>query len=666
VNFHWAGVESVKVFLKNSGWRSTANPDRNRRSWWNLFLMTVLAVYFYVFMEWLFFVTKPSFMDVMGLEKKFEVLMVSGLLLSIFCFSFLVILLGLSYAPWLSTNWKFFLYAAGLLPTIFLATTSLLLVDNFTYTVFKFGIATTHSIFRGLYALLFLAMFVSWYRWVIRWLEKKRDTSIKDFSLITQSMFGIGLIVISLVLAFPKLYLSNYPNSERQIRGLTRRPNILLLGSDGVNARNMSVYGYERDTTPNLRKLAKSSLLAENAFPNAANTSGSIISILTGKLPTKTRVIYPPDILRNSDSYQHLPGILRSAGYRTIEISVSHYMDAYTLNLRDGFDRVNERSFDQAGFHVFGQFAGFQDIGYFLSVLTERISDRIFHIFFIQEMSNPYQEVTSNQFMTSDPKKVREIINYFKHADQPLFVHVHLMDTHGAKFVLNHQVFSAGQAQDSGWMTDFYDDAILEFDEYVGEIWSEFTKMGILDNTVIIIYSDHAQKYQTDQGVPLIIRFPKGEFSGRIHNDVQNLDIAPTILEYLGLSIPQWMEGQSLIAGEPEPTRPIFSTGVAYATLDESGLWIINAERVKPPFYQFGYLRAIVCQKWYYLNLRDFEWKNGEVIGHSAPCEDEILPDSHLIQKEMLDRLSLDGFDISALRTFFSTPRFKSQVQQNN
>ncbi|MEJ2600805.1 MAG: hypothetical protein P8Z00_20910, partial [Anaerolineales bacterium] len=133
--------------------------------------MTVLAVYFYVFMEWLFFVTKPSFMDVMGLEKKFEVLMVSGLLLSIFCFSFLVILLGLSYAPWLSTNWKFFLYAAGLLPTIFLATTSLLLVDNFTYTVFKFGIATTHSIFRGLYALLFLAMFVSWYRWVIRWLE---------------------------------------------------------------------------------------------------------------------------------------------------------------------------------------------------------------------------------------------------------------------------------------------------------------------------------------------------------------------------------------------------------------------------------------------------------------------------------------------------------------
>ena len=647
---------------------STGNSDRKKLSWWNLFLLTLLVVYFYVFMEWLFFVTKPSFMDVMEIGPKFEVLLITGLLLSIICFSFLIILLGLSYAPWFSRIWRFYLYVGGLLPGICLAAISLLLVDNFTYTVFKFGVATTQGIFRGLYTLLFLAAFVLWYRWAIRQIERERQTSIKDYSLITQSILGIGLIVISLVLALPKLHLSDYINNEGEVGGIIKRPNILLLGSDGVNASNMSVYGYERDTTPNLRKLAKSSLLAENAFPNAAKTSGSITSILTGKLPTKTRVMFPPDILRNSDSYQHLPGILRNAGYRTIELSVSYYMDAYTLNFRDAFDRVNERTLDQSGFHMFGQFAGFQDIGYFLSVLMERVSDRILHIFFIKVMSNPYQEVTSNEFKTSDPKKVREIISYFQQANQPLFVHVHLMDTHGDKFVLNHQVFSAGQTQDSGWMKDFYDDAILEFDQYVGEIWSEFTKMGILDNTIIIIYSDHAEKYKTDQSVPLIIHFPKGEFSGRIHNNVQNLDIAPTILEYLGISIPKWMEGQSLLAGEPDATRPIFSTSVSDATVDEfdGGFWRINADRTKPPFYQFGFLQAIVCQKWYYLNLRDFEWESGEVIGHSAPCDDEILPDSYLIQKEMLDRLSFDGFDISALQTFFSTPGFKSQVQQNN
>jgi arylsulfatase A-like enzyme len=656
----------MKILEKEFKSRTTSNIEGRRLSWWNLFLVTVLAVYFYVFMEWLFLVTKPSFMDVMEFGAKLEILLVTGLLLSIACLSLLIILLGLSYVPWFSGIWRLFLYVGGLLPGICLAAISLLLVDNFTYTVFKFGVVTTHGILRGLYDFLFLVVFAVCYRWVICQLEIVPDASKKDYALATKSTLGIGLILMSLILAFPKLHLLNYLNNEGEIGGIARRPNILLLGSDGVNASNMSVYGYQRDTTPNLRQIAKLSLLAENAFPNAGNTSGSIISILTGKLPTETRVIYPPDILRNSDSYQHLPGILRAVGYRTIEISVSHYMDAYTLNLRDGFDRVNERSLDQAGFPVFGQFAGFQDISYFLSVLTERLSDRIFHIFFIQEMSNPYQEVTSNKFRESDPKKIRELIDYFKEAQQPLFVHVHLMDTHGAKLFLNHQVFSAGQTQDSRWMTDFYDDAIREFDEYVREVWSEFAKMGILDNTIIIIYSDHAQHWRTDQSVPLIIYFPRGEFSGRIRNNVQNLDIAPTILDYLGLSIPKWMEGQSLLAGEPEPTRPIFSTGVAYVTADESGLWNIDAERIKPPFYQFGYLRVVVCQKWYYINLGDLEWKSGEVIKHSAPCGEEILPDSHLIQKEMLDRLSMDGFDISTLQAFFSIPEFKSQVQQDS
>jgi hypothetical protein len=121
------------------------------------------------------------------------------------------------------------------------------------------------------------------------------------------------------------------------------------------------------------------------------------------------------------------------------------------------------------------------------------------------------------------------------------------------------------------------------------------------------------------------------------------------------LPIPKWMEGQSLLAGEPDPVRPIFSTGVTYGTVDDNGYWTIDLEGIEPPFYQFGYLRAIVCQKWYRINLRDFIWEEGEVVGHSAPCEGEISPDAKSVQKEILKRLEMDGFDISSLQTFFST-----------
>jgi hypothetical protein len=644
--------------LTNSS--SISNIDQKRVMWSHLFLLTVLVIYFYVFMEWLFFVTKPSFMDVMEIGKKLEVLLISGLLLTIPCLPFLFILFCLGSLPWFSSRWRFFLRAGGLLPAISLAVTSLLLVDNFTYTIFRFGVVTTSGIFRGLYALLFLLAFIGWYRWVLLWLKTRQEARKRPGSLLfTHSVLVVGVIVISSILAIPKLGLLNAIDQNGKIAGIAKRPNILLIGSDGVNASNMSIYGYERDTTPNLKKIVETSLLAENAFPNSASTSGSLISMLTGKLPTKTRVIYPPDILRSSDSYQHLPGILRGIGYRTIEISVSHFADAYTLNLRDGFEVVNDRSVDQAGFQVFAQMTAFQDIGYFLSVLAERASDRIFHIFYIKEMSNPYQEVTTNQFRVSDNKRVEELINEFKEAQQPLFIHVHLMGTHGGLFSVNHQVFSYGQTQDSTWMKDFYDDAILQFDDYLGKVWNELSRLRVLDNTIIIIYSDHGMRFQTNQRIPLIFRFPKGEFSGRIRNNVQNLDIAPTVLDYLGIPIPNWMEGQSLLSNGVDPVRPIFSTGASYVTQDQNtGKQLIDVERIAPPFYQFGYLRAIVCQKWYLIKLSDFEWKSGEVTGHTAPCDGQFLPDTNIIQKRMLERLESDGFDISTLQTFFSNLEF--------
>ncbi|MFN2196888.1 MAG: sulfatase-like hydrolase/transferase, partial [Anaerolineales bacterium] len=459
------------------------------------------------------------------------------------------------------------------------------------------------------------------------------------------------------VLALPKLKGLNITKTDGASNQAARHPNILLIGSDGVNARNMSLYGYQRDTTPNLSKLANESLVAENAFTNSGNTSGSIISIFNSKLPTQTRLIYPPDILRGSDAYQHLPGILRSLGYTNKEISAAHYIDAYTLNVRDGFDEVNERSVDQAGFQIFTRLPGFQDSGYFLSVLFERISDRLLHIFFIRPMVNPYQEVTTNVFSTNDQNKVRKLLDDFRYGAQPMFVHVHLMGTHGAFFNIDRQVYSAGQTQEEPWMTDFYDDSILAFDEFMGVIWSELTKMDMLDNTIIIVYSDHAQDYHTEQSVPLLIRFPHGEYARRVRSNVENLDIAPTILDYLGIPIPDWMAGQSLLDADPDPLRPIFSTGVSGTeAVAEDGFWVTDETRIQPPFYQFAYLRAVVCQEWYLLDLRDYYFNQGEVLGHSAPCPQETLPDKETIVAGMMDRLALDGFDISPLQERYSPP----------
>lgn len=632
------------------------HPHKNHL-WWRSAIISLAAIYVYLFMEWLFIVTKPSFMDLMAVGQKFEIPLVTGLFIVILWLPVFLLLFGLSKLPWFARWWKAFLYASGLISAGILAVTTLLAVDNFTYTLFNVGVVSTTGIWRGLYAVLFLIVLALWFRWVIRRLNAPVAAAAQFRPLLFQSVVGIGILGISLILAIPKLKSLQNISADGASGQAVRQPNILLIGSDGVNARNMSLYGYARDTTPNLSLLANESLVAENAFTNSGNTSGSIISIFNSKLPTQTRVVYPPDILRGTDAYQHLPGILRSLGYRNLEISAAHYIDAYTLNVRDGFDVVNERSLDQTGFQIFSQMPGFQDSGYFLSALFERISDRLLHIFFIRKMVNPYEEVTTNNYSTSDQNKVRKLLDYFRYGEQPMFIHVHLMGTHGAFFNVDHPVFSAGQTQDEPWMTDFYDDTIHAFDEFMGLIWSELTKMDMLDNTIIIVYSDHAQDYHTEQSVPLMIRFPHGEYARRVRSNVENLDIAPTVLDYLEIPIPDWMDGQSLLDADPDPFRPIFSTGVSGTeAVAEDGFWVTDETRIQPPFYQFAYLRAVVCQEWYLLDLRDYYFNQGEVLGHSAPCPQETLPDKETIVAGMIDRLALDGFDISPLQERYSPP----------
>ena len=626
--------------------------DQKMRSWLKILSLTILAIYFYVFMEWLFFVTKPSFMDTMGTGKKIEVLFITALIITGFCILFLLDLFMLSLFPWLSNQWKLFLQASGLFSAIFLSLTSLLMVDNFSYTIFNFGIVNSEGVIRGLYGLLFLFMFGLWYRWI------RLQLSIQNDLTLSGGPFKAQLILCSIVLLVSSVLIFTGKDNLSQIRQvgtvgkLTRKPHIILLGGDGINSLNMSVYGYERDTTPNIRNLAENSLLAENAFTNSANSSGSVVSIFTGKLPTQTRVLYPPDILRDSNSFQHLPGILRSAGYFTAEIGVDYYVDAFELNVKEGFDLVNQRSAKQdQRFALNGNFP-FQNVNFFLRILSERIIDRLFHIFFIQEMSDPYLGIIGDVVSVTDQERFDQLIDLLQNANQPLFVHVHMLTTHGSRFPVRQQVFSAGQVQDLEWMTDFYDDAILDFDAYVGELLDELSKTGLIDDTILIIYTDHNQLFETDDRIPLIFHFPRGEITGRIQNNVQNIDIAPTILDYLGFPIPKWMEGQSLLASEPDPTRRIYSTGIYYSVSNpEKGRWEIDSQRMQPPFYQFSFLQVVVCQNMYFLDLTNYEYRSGKVAGHTKPCDDQILPDSEMILQEMLDRLRSDEFDISVFET---------------
>ena len=610
-----------------------------------LFLWTGVVCYTYVLMEWLFFATKPSFLS--GLEgvAKVEILLISGGVVFALCLIPILVCFACSV---LFRLWKnLFLLLAGVVPAFLQAALALLLVDNFTYTLFKVGIVSSYGVFRTLYLVLFVFFFVVSLRW-IRNLDRTVFASrcaLKPLGLLVGSLVGCS------VLAFlhQSDVLTTRPLSS--VAALTTRPNILILGGDGINAVNTSLYGYSRDTTPFLKSLAASSLVADNAFANAGNSTASIVSMLTGKLPSQTRVLYTPDILTGANVYQHLPGILRRHGYHTVQLGIPNFVDAYEVNLQDGFDVVNDRSMDESVFFRIGRRLGFGNSVYFCARIADRVMDRLLHIAFVRPMSNSFKLVTRPDSLlngVNDRERVDRIVELFAKTQGPLFIHAHLMGTHGPQFCPRRKVFSKAEDATAYFAPDAYDDAILDFDAYINEICEALAASGQLDKTIIVIYSDHNMLYSSTQRIPLLFHFPGKEHAGRIQNNVQNLDIAPTLLQYLGLNVPSWMSGVNLLQGDPPADRLIFSMGTRFFLKTEQR-WELDTNRIRPPFYQFAWIAIIAGKNWVYYDLEGMSSAFGTVSNSTSHSLDLDMFPKDFVFNSAKRQMEQADFDVSQL-----------------
>jgi phosphoglycerol transferase MdoB-like AlkP superfamily enzyme len=266
-------------------------------------------------------------------------------------------------------------------------------------------------------------------------------------------------------------------------------------------------------------------------------------------------------------------------------------------------------------------------------------------------MENPYSIVTQHIGMMYDRERLDKLLELIRYSDRPLFVHVHMMGTHGPHFYPEQKVFSLGITQDQDDMIDFYDDSILDFDRYVGEVLDTLEQTGKINNTILIIYSDHPMKIHNGRmRIPLLIHFPKGEFAGRIKSNVQNLDIPATILDYVGVEQPDWMVGHSLLKGEPPKDRLIFISNPSNGNkigLDKNEA---DTKPLIPPSYKLSYFNVINCQKWYQLNLVDLTWSFGDIAGHSSPCSEDELLSMEQIKNALAEYLLSNGFDTSTLQ----------------
>lgn len=606
-------------------------------------LFCVLAL---IGMEWLFTITKPSFLSLFPLNEKLAVLPVSVIFLTAVLILLSIPLVLLAVAT--KRNKKIAAFLISIIPAFIFACLGILLVDNFTYTLFKIGIVSSSGIGRVGYLLGFVFLF----GYLIRTIQVHTHKALTREWQLKYTwfpiVFTISTIILSGLIFLPFVFnLSSISTNSLTNNNEESLPNIILLTPDGVNASNLSIYGYERRTTPFLDSIKGQLLISDNHFTVSGNTSGSITSILTSKLPTTTRVLYPPDLLRGADTIEHLPAILRENGYYVAQFGVQHFVDAVALNFQNGFNEVNGASMESYGlaYQISHKFPSNSKL--FLQEVESRLVDRLGHIFFIKAMENTYVQITQTQKGFSDLDKINQAVSLISGHKEPVFAHVHLMGTHGSKFYPTTIKFSEGidRATQEPWDQDLYDDALVDFDSGVANLYEMLNEINELDNTFIIITSDHGQQFTTKKRLPLLI-LPTSS-SPHLNNpekNTQNIDIAPTILDMINVPKPVWMQGHSFFETQ-EIQAQIISTGTISMKLDEKQVWETDLETLEPPFYQFDYISLIDCDRIYQLDLENYVWTNEKIQDYHGVCsEDDYLP-SDEIRTIVIERLQKDKFE---------------------
>jgi arylsulfatase A-like enzyme len=346
--------------------------------------------------------------------------------------------------------------------------------------------------------------------------------------------------------------------------------NLLVISITNVGTDHMGLYGYKRDTTPELDKWAKDALVFDGAFTQASWTLPAGTSLFTGLYPYAHRIMGRDRSLVLSRGLKTLPEILRAFGYRTAaftggmdyDVSLGHMRGFSTAPANPPFTKF-EVTLPQASKWL----AADRGRKFFLFVHgydahPPFLPSRKFYGVFAS---------TEGKHVTVDPSFAYR--GYREGSGPDITAYYHrsrwLEEGYGKKKRVSEKK-TVLTPDDVDYLTALYDENVLEEDSRVGAFLSSLDK-ALLDRTIIVVLSEHGEMfarhgrfgragairgtlYDDVLHVPLLIKLP-GEPGRRVRGLAQLVDVMPTLLELMGLPPPARLQGASLL--------PLISRGAA-------------------------------------------------------------------------------------------------------
>lgn len=337
------------------------------------------------------------------------------------------------------------------------------------------------------------------------------------------------------------------------------RPNILIYMVDTLRADHLGCYGYDRPTSPSIDRFALDATLFTEMTAQSSWTRPAVASVFTGLNPQIHGTNGRSDAI--PDSVELLAEIFQELGWDTAAVITNG-----NVGRKFGFDR---------GFEIFNW-------------LRERAQKPEVH-----QLSDKVNEQAFPWLENRSPER-------------PFLLYLHTTDPHGPymprspfreRFVSaavdpelgsNQRIADLGNAgadpddESVRSLLDLYDAEIAFNDAAFGALLDKLRDLGLYESTLIVLLSDHGEEFgehdhlahgkslfDEQLKVPLVVRFPDGRGVGAtVDSMARQIDVLPTLLDYVGAEIPAAVQGRSLlpavVAGEP----PAEEVSYAYLDLD--------------------------------------------------------------------------------------------------
>lgn len=320
---------------------------------------------------------------------------------------------------------------------------------------------------------------------------------------------------------------------------MTNQKNVMIIVIDALRNKNLSMHGYEKENDKNIKKIAKEGIWFKEHFSPANSTAPSVTSILTGYYPPNHGILHQlpytkeKEIEKIKEVKFWLPSYLKEQGYETIAI------DWIGEWFKRGFDYYGEGKALEESTTLFRPAEEITNLA--LSKINQ--AEKPFFLFLhYWDTHFPFPTIEYNKAETEED--MQQTLQSIQNEAQRNYMKLR---------IANKGPYTIET------MKEKYDLSIKTIDEQIGKIYDHLKNQNLLEETILFILGDHGMSlteheiYFNPTGLfddsikaPMIAHLPGFE-KKEITEFVQNIDIVPTILDYLNLKSEEKLDGESLL-----------------------------------------------------------------------------------------------------------------------